>query len=121
MDSYLCLVVIPNLRIFLIIAGLFGLILCISCVLSLWEIGLDGVPEEHRRTCFKMRIGLVKGILFSVFILFLSGFFPSKKEMIQLKALNMISELKGVEQIPQKLVDRLNELLDVEEKKNDRR
>lgn len=51
--------------------------------------------------------------LFIALLLIALGFFiPSKKEMIELKVISAITELKGADKIPQKLVDKLNIILE---------
>lgn len=47
----------------------------------------------------------------SMSMLFITCFIPNKKEMIELKVISVVSELKGLDKIPQKLINRLNDII----------
>ncbi len=106
MNNYFLLVVLPNLDVLIQILGFIGIVISIIVFCS----SIDSHDRDDDDVFGVMKAS-IKLFLASVFLFFISCFIPGKKEIIQLKIISVVSELKGVEQIPQKLIDRLNDVL----------
>lgn len=107
MSNYLWLVVMPNIGKLLDIFGGFGLIIFATALLLFVAFqGLHG-GDDYKQTIKNLR----KILLVSMMMFFIGCFIPSKKEIIELKAISIISEINGADQIPQKIIDKLNDLL----------
>lgn len=125
LDNYFWLVVIPNLECFFGVLGCFGVVASIVCFyISFEQYAFYTRPEEYHDALEKKRALERKYSRFafnlflaSTIIFLITCFIPTKKDIIQLKTISIISELKGADLIPQKLVDRLNDLLDSGEHK----
>lgn len=114
--NYFLLVVLPNLSGLFSSVGFIILIACIICSIVLSFIYSDSsyysqnYEEEKKQFAIWFR-SLIKAFILSLSLLFAACFMPTKKDVIQLKAISIVSELKGVDKIPQKVIDRLNDLL----------
>ncbi len=116
MNNYLFLVVLPKISCLLVILGSLGLIgsilyLC-GCIMDTDYINSKEKPDPI--WSFNKRIFFI-----SAMFLFITVFIPGKKEFLQLKAISIISETKGINGIPQKLINKLNYLLDDDKENND--
>lgn len=108
MNNYLWLVVMPNFGKLLDILGGFGLIVFITALFIFVAFkDLHGV-DDHKQTIKS----LSNILLMSIMMFFIGCFIPSKKEIIELRAISIISEVNGADQIPKKIVDKLNDLLE---------
>lgn len=116
MENYLLLVVIPNLDCFFGSLGVIGIVTCIILFIGSGIQYSDAYDDADTQKAIKNIKTVCKIFAVSMFLFFITCFIPTKKDMIQLKAISIISELQGVEKIPQKVVDRLNDLLDAGEK-----
>jgi len=76
--------------------------------LILWIAYLFSDDNKCNGCCGKTVIPLFIALL----LIALGFFIPSKKEMIELKVISAVTELKGADKIPQKLVDKLNIILE---------
>lgn len=112
MNNYFWLVVLPNLDCFFGILGCMGMIFCIIGFLVYLNKKIEAYQIEDHKKAGEFAKTLFKVLGGSMIMFFMTCFIPSKKDLIQLKMISVIAELKGVEQIPQKLIDRLNNLLD---------
>jgi len=110
MENYLLLVVLPNLSIFFALVGLLGLLFTGGFFVCTYS---DLYKEEDIENLFKSTGRIA---CYFLGMLFMSCFMPDRTQVIQLKVISTISELKGVEEIPQKMIDRINDLLDMGEK-----
>lgn len=115
MNNYLLLVLLPHLDCFLTIIGAITVIIgLIGSFISISAISeADGEGEE--KSAKSMLVTFVKALIAGLIMLFISIFIPTKAEIIQLKVLGALSELRGADKIPQKLIDRINDLLDLKE------
>jgi len=97
MINYLLLVVLPNIR---------WLLCTLSIIGSIWGflLVMDSRPDSERAGCIMIAI--------SLFVLMIAMFIPKKSEVIQLKLISVAQEIKGLDGIAQKSVDKLNKLLD---------
>lgn len=112
MENYFWLVVIPSLGCFFATLGCIGIVACIFGGFSYAYQKMEALYEvEHENAHKKAKI-VLKLFIISMAMFFVTCFIPTKKDIIQLKIIHIASELKGIDQIPQKLVDRLNDLLD---------
>lgn len=109
MENYLLLVVLPNLAVFFAIVGFVGIVATLICFVCTCD---QYATREQINRYLKVG-GIFLGFLF------ISCFIPCEKQIIELKVISTISELKGVSQIPQKMIDRINDLLDMGKKKNE--
>jgi Na+/H+ antiporter NhaD/arsenite permease-like protein len=112
MVNYFWLVFLPNIGFLFSLLGLIGLIFCV-----LYWVGYFATKYDPRTKDRNEEDRFCHGVMFIaslvVMVLLLLGFFiPSKKEIIQLKLLSAATELKGADQIPQKIVNKINNLLD---------
>jgi|SRR5690349_6526484 len=117
MNNYFWLVVLPNLDYFLGTLGILGIVFCIFAVFFYLHMLCEACDEEDEQEALKFAKNTLKVFVMSMFLFFITCFIPTKKDIAQLKVLSVVGELKGVDKIPQKLIDRLNDLLDEEEKK----
>ncbi len=111
MINYFLLVLLPNLSCFFVTLGIFGIVTSIVLFLIYLSKKFEACDDREEAAASLYFKKTIPVFLVSVLLLFVSCFIPEKKDMLQLKAVSIISELKGVEQIPQKLIDRLNDLL----------
>ena len=116
MDNYFWLVVVPNLECFFGTLGVIGLVFCVVCSAIYISMKLEAYDEEDEDKARKFAKSIIKVFSVSMTMFFITCFIPTKKDMIQLKIISVVSELKGVDKIPQKLVDRLNYFLDQDSK-----
>ena len=115
MNNYLWLVVVPNLASFFETLGILGVVSCIVGGVFYTAEKLTACGKEEHKEAGKLAKNTMKLFSVSMTLLFIVCFIPNKKDVIQLKAISMVSELKGSDQIPQKIVTRLNKLLDEED------
>jgi hypothetical protein len=80
---------------------------------------VDAYSDSEKESSKRFLTNIIKIGSAFLFCTFLTIFIPSKTELVQLKAIEILSEVKGLDAIPQKVVDRLNSLLDMVEKPND--
>jgi hypothetical protein len=109
MSNYLLLVLLPKIG-----AAFFGFAIfsfIISCLAVLNWADEHSAVEISGRNC-------INSFIATVFLFFIAIAIPTKKEMIMLKGLSVVSELKGVNKIPQNLVDKINNLLEDKTEKN---
>lgn len=111
MINYFLLVVIPNLDCLLSCLGIMGMMVAFVLGLILWSKMSDASCDKEHKECWVLANNILKILIASMFIFFITCFIPSKKDMLQLKVISIVSELQGVEKIPQKVIDRLNDLL----------
>ena len=111
--NYFLLVLLPHLDRFLGTLGILGLIICVLSSLPI----LCAYGEEDERFPFIFK-RFLQALSFSVFLIFLTIPIPSKTELVQLRVVNILDETKGLDKIPQKIVDRISKLLDLVEDKN---
>lgn len=116
MENYFWLVVLPNLDCFFGMLGIIGLV--VSVIGGFIYLGqkTDARHKEDHDNAWMFARSMLKVFAASMAMLFITCFFPTKKDIIQLKIISVVSELKGADQIPQKLVDRLNDILGEETK-----
>ncbi len=112
MNNYFWLVLVPNLNGFFSLLGISGIVACIICGFFYMTKKNDAYDDEDREIAKKTGVAALKMFSVSMVIFFITCFIPSKKDLITLKILSVVSELKGADKIPQKLIDRLNALLD---------
>lgn len=120
MENYFLLVLLPHLDCFLSGLGIFGVVVCGICAIPCGVVYTDAHGEDEVNHAKKLVKILTRTLIGSIALIALSVPIPSKTEIIQLKAINVLSEIKGVDQIPQKVVDRLNSLLDLVDKENEK-
>lgn len=119
MNSYLLLVLLPHLDSFLGVAGALGLVSSLIGGIMSFASYMNAYDDEDKKESMKF-FGWAKRIFCGAFLaIFLTIFIPNKTELLQMKAIEVLSEVKGLDAIPQKVVDRLNSLLDLVEKPND--
>ena len=109
--NYFWLVVLPNLDSFLGCLGLVGL--CVSAIGLLVSLHqkIEACSKNEEEQALKLSKTMLKVLSVSIGLFFITCFMPTKKDFILLKTIAITSELKGIEQIPQSLVDKINELL----------
>lgn len=117
MGNYFWLVVVPNLDCFLGTLGIIGIVACILGGFIYLTKKLEAYNEEQHENAWKFAKTMLKMFAASMTIFFITCFIPSKKDIILLKIISVVHELKGIDQIPQKLIERLNDFLE-EDKKN---
>ncbi len=112
MNNYFWLVVLPNLDSFFGTLGVVGLISCVIGGFIFMHKKIEAYNKEDHENAWKFakKMFIIFGISMSIF--FVTVFIPSKKDIVQLKIISVVSEIKGVEQIPQKLINKLNLLLE---------
>lgn len=110
------LVVIPNLDCFLGVLGVMGIISSVFGGFVYIDKKIDAYDQKDHEDAWKFAKTIIKLFAASMFMFFITCFIPTKKDIFQLKIISVVSELKGVDQIPQKLIDRLNDLLDGDKK-----
>lgn len=111
MNNYFWLVVLPNLDCFFGALGILGIVACIIGGFVYMHIKIDAYNKEDHANAWKFAKTMFKVFAVSMTLFFITCFIPTKKDIIQLKIISVVSELKGVDKIPQKLIDRLNDLL----------
>lgn len=112
MNNYFWLVLLPNLDSFFCILGVAGIVAASIVFCIYWE-KMDYVcTKEHANDARNLAKRSLKLFASAMIMFFITCFIPTKKDIIQLKIISAVSELKGVEQIPQKLIDRLGYLLE---------
>jgi hypothetical protein len=116
MDNYFWLVVLPNLDCFFVLLGVIGIFACAVGCFMYADKKMDAYTPECHAKASKFGKCVFKGLSLSLLLLFISCFIPTKKDIMQLKVLSLVSEIKGIDQIPQKIIDRLNEVLEAENK-----
>lgn len=114
MNNYFLWVVLPNLSCFLGIFGIIGIISCIVGVIISIVMDENACDKEDKKKAKKVRESSINVLIGSIIMIFITCFIPEKKDLMQLKALSILSEVKGADKIPQKLIDKLNDLLEVE-------
>ena len=112
MNNYFWLVVLPNLDCFFGTLGILGLLACIIGGFVYMHKKIDVYGGFDEKEAWEFAKKMFKLFAVSMTIFFVTCFIPTKKDIIQLKAISMISELKDADKMPQKLIDRLNDLLD---------
>ncbi len=116
MENYWWLVVIPNLDCFFGTLGCLGIVAFIVGGFVYLHKKIEAYNEKDHKNAWAFAKTMFKVFAASMTLFFITCFIPSKKDIVQLKVISVVSELKGVDQIPQKLIDRLNELLDGDKK-----
>ena len=115
MENYIWLVLIPQLGVFFTIAATFvsisALLLGIGLFISYEDLDKKEIPYF---IIWIKRIGIM-----SVFCWIVVVCLPDKNTVIQLKALSLLSDVKGLNTIPQKVIEKLDSLLKVENKKGE--
>ncbi len=116
MKEYFLLVVLPNLsNFFCIVSCLMFILFMITFLCTLEDKSRDNEETiNYKRKLSKQAFWLL--LMPAIIFVFSSNFIPSKKEFLQLQAIKIFKETKGIEQIPQKLIDKVNNLLDIEDK-----
>lgn len=115
--NYFLLVVLPHLSTWIeSISVLFLIVLCFPLFLC----GMASIFEAHEKErieafIYSKRI-LAYGLI-PLFVLFLTIFIPTKTELLQLKTISIMQEVKGLDSIPQKVIDKINTLLDIKKEK----
>ncbi len=117
MNTYLWLVVIPNLSKLTLILCVLMVLVFGSCIIPYAVSVLENYESESEKQLQKKLSSICKKSSVIFFTsLFISVFFPSKAEIIQVKALNLLSEVKGIDKLPANLVAKLNELFAINDK-----
>jgi hypothetical protein len=112
MENYLLFVLLPN------IADFFGVLCIIGFIISLigfldYSVRMSSAYHtEDKNEASQYGKKIIKIFISSIILLFIACFIPCRKEIVQLKAISMVSELKGIDKIPQKLLNKLDKLLD---------
>lgn len=116
MLNYLLLVILPNLDCFFGTLGVFGIVTSIVLLVIYLSKKFEACTNDEEEQAAQYFKKIIPIFSVSVLMFLFSCFLPTKKDIIQLKAISIISELKGADQIPQKVIDRLNDLLGEEKK-----
>lgn len=112
MNNYFWLVLLPNIECFFCTLGIIGIVACVVGGFIYMSMQLEAYNKEDHDNAWIFAKKILKVFAASMTLLFISCFIPSKNDIVQLKIISVVSELNGSEQIPQKLVDRLNAILD---------
>lgn len=112
MNNYFWLVVLPNLNCFFETLAILGTIACIIGGFIYKEKKINAYNENDHKEAWEFAKTMYKVFAISMIMFFITCFIPTKKDIIQLKTISIISELKNADKIPQKLIDRLNDLLE---------
>lgn len=112
MSAYWWLVFLPNFSCFLSILSFCMIVGCVIGTMGFVSLKVDAYNDKDHAEANQYGYKLLKITLIPVLLFFISCFIPDKHAMLQLKAINIISELRDVDKIPQKVVDKLNTLLD---------
>lgn len=112
MNNYLFLVVLPNIRAFFVITGGLGIIGCLIAFICYLNESIDTYNNEGKEKLKKFRKGIVTTLIVCLCAVFITCFIPQKKDILQFKAISVLQELDGVDKIPQKIIDKLNNILD---------
>jgi uncharacterized Tic20 family protein len=104
MNNYLLLVVLPNICCLIAILGIAGTILGILGFMR----AAEGDDYGHKLS--------IKQLIVSMLLIFISCFIPTKQDIIELKIISVVSGLKGADKIPQNIIDKLNDFLELEKK-----
>lgn len=112
MNNYFWLVVLPNLDCFITTLVILGFVVSgVSGFVYMLAVLDEPCEEEMQyRKCWGKKI--INTLLASSLLFFITCFIPNKKDIVALRVISVVSELKGVEQIPQKIIDKLNTVLD---------
>lgn len=102
MNNYLLLVVLPNMNTLLNVISVIGIIS------SVW-ICCVGCNEKNEKLVKKS----IKIFIYSLVLIFISCFIPTKKEIIELKIISVVSGVKGIDKVPQNIIDKLNDFLEI--------
>ena len=117
MNNYFWLVLLPNLDCFLCTLGVVGIVGCVASGIIYASMKIEAYDEDDQKKASKFAKVVLQLFSISMTLFFITCFIPTKKDIIQLKIISVVSELKGAEQLPQKLVDRLNSILDGEKER----
>ena len=121
MNNYFMLVVFPNLStIFEIITSFVTVAFCLCSVILFISYCENNYSQYSDPDGLKLKEHLkhIKKIGILVATLMIVGaFLPSRKEIIMLKSVSIMQETKGIENIPQNLVDKINEVLKITDQK----
>ncbi len=110
--NYFLLVLLPHLDCYIQLIGIIGFVISlIACLIKLHDV-FDAYNDDDLIEAKSVLRKTAKIPLAFLLLSSLSIPIPNKREIIQLKAITVLSEIKGLDQIPQKLIDRLNDLLD---------
>lgn len=109
--NYLLLVAIPNIGVFFTILGILGILFCVVGFFVFLSKKQDAYSEKDHKECDMYQSYIIKMFIASIIMLFVTCFIPERNQIIQLKIIDAVSELKGIDDIPQKLIDKLNNLL----------
>lgn len=112
MNNYLLWIVLPSFEIFFTMLGVVGLVSSAILAIAATTAAHNACGEEEIIQAKKFSKFSITALGISVLLLFISCFLPSKKALMQLKVISVVSELKNADKIPQKLVDKINLLLD---------
>lgn len=99
MNNYFLFVLLPNIGELLKIISFIGFVLSIFFAIF---------AEEEK----KFINHFITIVVFTLIVTFISCFIPTKKDVLKLKAISAVSEIKGIDKIPQKLIDLLNDSLE---------
>lgn len=119
MENYFLMVLLPHLDCLLSILGITGLIACGIGAIPAFLAYTDAWRDTDIANSIKLFKLIKKTLIGSILLLCLSIPIPSKTEIIQLKAVSILSDVKGLDQIPQKLVDKLSNLLELVDKEKE--
>lgn len=114
--NYFLFVFLPHFDVFISFLGFYCLIASLILGFVVFNSYTAICNDRDIKEFIKLKNLLYKFIAVSCTSFILSIPIPSKKELIQLKAINVLQEIKGIDLVPQKLVDKLNNLLDMDNK-----
>ena len=117
MNNYFLLVFLPNLRVFFGLLSFLSYVcslVVLACCLSEYEDfkncgGLYAEEEKKFNNLFKCA---AKFFIVGLVFMGLNCFVPSKKEILQLKGISIVSETESINNTPDKIRDRLSYILD---------
>lgn len=114
MINYLTMVVLPNI-------GELCQVVALCCVPSIIVLTIayfclsSNWPDENELKLIKNIIFCLKITAYAgIVTAFTSCFMPSQKQVLQLQAMSLISKIEGIENLPQNIADKLNELFSVD-------
>src|SRR4030095_1251997 len=116
--NYLFLVLLPNINNFFCTMGCISMGLSVIFLIICACKKIESCDEDDEKKCLELSKNISKLFFISLLIFFISCFIPDKKDIIQLKVISIISELKGIDNIPQKIIEKLNDLLECKENDN---
>lgn len=115
MMDYFLFVVLPNFKNLLEVCLFAGCVSSIVYAIYFLSEHSTAICDSDRKHVKDIGKKCVLIIIATTLMLFVDCFIPTKKDLLMLKIGSTVSKLQGVDQIPQKIVDKLNKLLDDEE------